>query len=254
VRSLYTYLLIRVLRAPKRALSALLALFALAGCALALNWVAFELLPQNPSHGIEVTLEMPTGTPTEQTLAKLEEIERRITPLFKPGELRASAIESGAIVKEGTYLYGHQCGDIWFSLTTDSNRDAATLLPLVKPLLEDLSGAVGVWVEGDGPEPVGKPIYLMLSGAGGSEQDAAIIQLKAILGSIAGVHDIKIDIIAGLPELNVRLDSEAIRRAGLNPESVIRTLQLLADGESVASFINQDESIGVRVRADEGEV
>ena len=248
----YTYLLIRVLRAPKRALLALLALFALAGSALALNWVAFELLPEEPSHGFVVTLEMPTGTPTEQTLAKLEEIERRITPLFKPGELRASAIESGEIVKEGAYLYGHQYGDIWFSLTTDSSRDAATLIPLVKPLLEDLSGTVGVWVEGDGPEPVGKPIYLMLSGAGGSEQEAAITQLKAILGSIAGVHDIKIDIIAGLPELNVRLDSEAIQRAGLNPESVIRTLQLLADGESVASFIDQDESIGVRVRADEG--
>ena len=155
-------------------------------------------------------------------------------------------------MKEGTYLYGHQYGDIWFSLTTDASRDAATLIPLVKPLLEDLSGTVGVWVEGDGPEPVGKPIYLMLSGAGGSEQEAAITQLKAILGSIAGVHDIKIDSIAGLPELNVRLDSEAIQRAGLNPESVIRTLQLLADGESVASFIDQDESIGVRVRADEG--
>ena len=38
---------------------------------------------------------------------------------------------------------------------------------------------------------------------------------------------------------------------GLTPNTVIRTLQLLADGESVASFIDQDEPVGVRVRADQ---
>ncbi|NOU23263.1 MAG: efflux RND transporter permease subunit [Methyloglobulus sp.] len=248
----YTHLLIRIIRAPKRSLLAVLIVFALAGTALALDWVRFSFFPEEPNYGFVVTLEMPTGTPSERTLAKLEEIERRVTTLFKPGELRACAIESGAISKEGKYLYGHQYGDIWFNMTTNASRDAATLIPQVKPLLEGLSGTVGVWVEGDGPNPVGKPINLMLSGSGGSELDAAVAQLKTILGGIPAVHDIKLDIVAGLPELNLRLDSEAIQRAVLNPESVIRTLQLLADGESVASFIDQDEAIGVRVRANEG--
>jgi len=195
---------------------------------------------------------MPTGTPSERTLEKLEEIERRITPLFKPGELRASAIESDAISKEGKYLYGHQYGDIWFNMTTNTSRDAATLIPLVKPLLKSISGTMGVWVEGDGFNLAGKAINLKLSGAGGSELDAAVTQLKAILDSIPSVHDIKLDTIAGLPELKLRLDGDAIQRAGLNPETVIRTLQLLADGESVASFIDQNEPVGVRVRADDG--
>ena len=248
----YTHSLIRVLRAPKRSLLAVLAVFALAGTALALDWVRFSFFPEEPNYGFIVTLEMPSGTLSERTLEKLEEIERRVTPLFKPGELRASAIESGVIFKEGKHLYGHQYGDIWFNMTTNASRDTATLIPLVKPLLKNISGTMGVWVEGDGFNLVGKAINLKLSGAGGSELDAAVTQLKAILSGIPSVHDIKLDSITGLSELKLRLDAEAIQRAGLNPETVIRTLQLLADGESVASFIDQNEPVGVRVRASDG--
>ena len=50
----------------------------------------FSFFPEEPNYGFIVTLEMPTRTPSERTLAKLEEIERRVTSLFKPGELRAS--------------------------------------------------------------------------------------------------------------------------------------------------------------------
>ena len=67
-----------------------LAVFALAATALALDWVRFSFFPEGPNYGFIVTLEMPTRTPSERTLAKLEEIERRVTSLFKPGELRAS--------------------------------------------------------------------------------------------------------------------------------------------------------------------
>ena len=245
----YTHGLIRVIRAPKRSLLVVLAVFALAATALALDWVRFSFFPEEPNYGFIVTLEMPTGTPSEYTLAKLEEIERRITPLFKPGELRASAVESGAISKEGRFLYGHQYGDIWFNLKAGASRDAATLIPLVKTLLASLTGTVGVWVEGDAPNPVGKAINLRLSGVSGAELEAAVAQLKAILGGLPNVHDIKLDTITGLSELKLRLDGEAIQRARLNPNTVIRTLQLLADGESVASFIDQDEPVGVRVRA-----
>jgi multidrug efflux pump subunit AcrB len=55
-----------------------------------------------------------------------------------------------------------------------------------------------------------------------------------------------------LPELQLHLDSAAIQRAGLNPDAVLRTVQLLADGESVARFIDQSEPVGVRVRAHNG--
>jgi len=252
----YGHALIYVLRRPKQALLVLLAFFTLAGSAVAFSWVNFNLLPTPPDYGFVVTLEMNSGTPSAKTLATLEEIERRVTPLLKPGELRASAAESGAIAKEGQHLFGHQYGDLWFSLNRDS-RDAATLLPEIKPLLNNLDGAVAAWVEGEGSAlggGVGKAINLNIKGAAGAELDAAIAELKSIVAATPGVSQVRLDIVPGLSELKLRLDSVAIQRAGLAPETVARTLQLLADGESVASFTEQGEPIGVRVRAYQNDV
>lgn len=252
----YGHALIYVLRRPKQALLVLLAFFGLAGSAVAFSWVKFNLLPTAPDYGFLVTLEMANGTPSAKTLATLEEIERRITPLLKPGELRASAAESGAIAKEGQHLYGHQYGDLWFSLHQGS-RDAATLIPLIKPMLNNLKGVVAAWVEGEGTAlggGVGKPINLNIKGGPGSELDAAIAELKGIVAATSGASQIRLDTVPGLSELKLRLDSLAIQRAGLAPETVSRTLQLLADGESVASFTEQGEPVGVRVRASQNGV
>jgi multidrug efflux pump subunit AcrB len=247
----YTRLLIRIIRAPKRGLLILMAIFVFAGSAWAFGWVASELLPQGASNGFILTLEMPTGTAKQATLAKLEEIEHLVTPLFKSGELRASAAESGQTNINGKDVTGNEYGDIWFSMNAGVGRDASALLPEVRAAMAKLTGMVGVWVEGENSffNQVGKPINLVLSGASGDEMDAAVAELKTILGKISSVHDIKLDIVAGLPELKIRLDSEAIQRAGLNPTVVTRTLQLLSGGESVASFIDQGEPFGVRVRA-----
>ena len=246
----YTLALIQVLRHPKRVLLVLLAFFMLAGSAVGFSWVKFNLLPAVPDYGFVVTLEMTNGTPSANTLATLEEIERRVIAVLKPGELRASAAESGAIAKEGQYLYGHQYGDLWFSLNPNS-RDSATLIPLVKPLLNNLEGAVEAWVEGEGSAMggIGKAINLNIQGSPGTELDAAIAELKAIVAATPGVSQVRLDKVPGLSELKLHLDSAAVQRAGLAPETVARTLQLLADGESVASFVEQGEPVGVRVRA-----
>ena len=249
----YTRALIKVLRHPKLALLVLALFFGLAGAALSCAWVKFNLLPSAPEYGFVVTLEMNNGTPSARTLVTLEEIEQRVSRVLLPGELRASAAESGAIFKEGQYLYGHQYGDLWFSLHPDS-RDSAAILPLVKPLLNNLDGAVAAWVEGEGSAmgaAVGKAININIKGGVGAELDAAIAELKAIVSAAPGVSQVRLDVLPGLAELKLALDSAAVQRAGLAPDTVARSLQLLADGESVASYVEQGEPVGVRVRADQ---
>ncbi|MEQ1486480.1 efflux RND transporter permease subunit [Methyloglobulus sp.] len=248
----YTSLLIKVLRRPKRSLLIVLSIFALTGIALKLEWVNFGLLPEQPSYDLFISLEMPNGTSTQKTLAKLEEIEARITPLFKPGELRASAIESGEVAINGKFLSGHQYGDIWFSMNSGHSRDSATIVPLARQALDDLSGTVGVWVQGENSfwqGQVGKPIKLTVYGASGLELNKAIAELKAILSGIPGVQNVQLDSTAGLPELKLRLNGDAIERAGLNPSAIANLLQMLSGGEIIGNFIDGDESVGIRVRA-----
>ena len=252
----YLRFLIVVMRHTKSALLGLVLLFCFIGFAVNFSWVNVNLLPTPPDYGFVVTLEMVSGTPSAKTLATLEEIERRITPLFKLGELRASAIESGAIAKEGRYLYGHQYGDIWFSLNHDA-RDVIALMPLIKPLLNDLDGAVLAWVEGEATSfkgGLGKAISLNVMGVPGAELVAAISELKTIVSVTPDVSQVRLDSVPGLSELQLRLDNKAIQRSGIAPETVARTLQLMADGENVASFVEQGESVGVRVLAKQANI
>lgn len=256
IQRYYSHALIQIMRRPKATVLVLISVFVLAGSALSWQWVRFNFLPTEPDYGFIITLEMINGTSTAQTLATLEEIERRVTKLLKPGELRASASESGAIGKQGRFLYGHQYGDIWFSLNRNS-RDAVTLIPLIKPLLNNLDGAIAAWVEGEGSAlsgGVGKPVKLNINGTPGNEMAAAIAQLRSIVTEIPGVSQVRLDIIPGLPELKLSLNSVAIQRAGLTPETVRRTIQLLADGEVVASFVEQAEPVIVRVRGYQNQI
>jgi multidrug efflux pump subunit AcrB len=50
-------------------------------------------------------------------------------------------------------------------------------------------------------------------------------------------------------ELRLRLDTDAVRRAGLDPARVGRMVRLLADGEVVASMQHEGDELEVRVRA-----
>jgi multidrug efflux pump subunit AcrB len=139
-------------------------------------------------------------------------------------------------------------GDIWFSLTPGTNRDLTELIHAAKPLLADLIEPVGIWLSSDSHGDAGKPINLLVSGQGAS-MDMALAELNRILANIPGIHSIKLNKIPGQSELKLRLNGEAIQRAGLQPETVARNLQLLADGEIIASFAEQGEPVSVRVRA-----
>lgn len=50
-------------------------------------------------------------------------------------------------------------------------------------------------------------------------------------------------------ELQVKVDQDAARKAGITPDQVMRTLRLLVDGEVVAQMQDQGEEVEVRVRA-----
>ena len=64
-----------------------------------------------------------------------------------------------------------------------------------------------------------------------AELRAAADAMKDILRGMAGVKDISDDAARGRSELVLRLDGDAINRAGLDPREINRTLQLLVDGQ-----------------------
>ncbi|NOU21673.1 MAG: efflux RND transporter permease subunit [Methyloglobulus sp.] len=248
----YTRGLIRLLRAPKRTLFSVLALLGLTLAAWWFDWVGFAPEPEGASLGFTVTVEMPKSTPLARTLDKLDEIEAMLMPVFKPGEMRASSIQSGETDVNGTLRNQPRFGNLYFSLNPDSGRDAKALLPLVRERLDQqLQGVANYWLqdEADWGAPAEKDLAFSISGIDNRELDKAIVQIKAILKAIPGVHNIGVENEGGDPELKLHLNGDAIQRAGLSASTVTSALQLLTGGEVVGHFIEAGETVNIRVQA-----
>jgi multidrug efflux pump subunit AcrB len=72
--------------------------------------------------------------------------------------------------------------------------------------------------------------------------------LRTILTKIEGVTDIEDDASRGRSELVLQLHEDAINRAGLNPATVNRSVQLLVDGLVVTDMRHNGEKLEVRVK------
>ena len=79
-------------------------------------------------------------------------------------------------------------------------------------------------------------------------------RLKEIMHKTRGLKDIGDDADKGRPELVLEFNTDAITRAGLDPNEVGRTLLLLIDGLVVTDMRDEGEKLEVRVKAADAEL
>ena len=79
-------------------------------------------------------------------------------------------------------------------------------------------------------------------------------RLKQFMQQDSRFSNIALDYRAGNTELVLRHNAEAIKRAGLDPITVSRSLQAYVDGEIVTDFQDQGEEVKVRVLAKQEEL
>jgi multidrug efflux pump subunit AcrB len=198
-----------------------------------------------------VNVEMPPATPIRATLAKTQEVEARVRRHLRPGEARAVVAYAGQMFTETEPRLGDQYGQILVGLNpkTPGLRDVEEMIEALRGTVTATPGPVQIsFLRLAGGPPAAKPISVKVRGDRYAEIRAAADALREILAGLPGVTDISDDAARGRPELVLRLDGDAIRRAGLDPREVQRVLQLLADGEIVADLRHQGEKLEVRVR------
>jgi len=172
---------------------------------------------------------------------------------LKPEEVRATVVYGGQMFTETEPLLGDTYGQIFVSLTKPSHdtRNVGELVDGLRALLQSNPPAGGKvsLLKMTGGMPATKPIKVHVLGDDYQKIDHAITSLIKILNSIEGVKDITTDAATGSQQLITRLNIPAIHRAGLQPSEVIRTLQILTDGEYVAQLSHNGELVNLRVRA-----
>lgn len=252
LRVKYSRMLIAVLRRPRTSLVLVVAVFVLAASAFAMGLVRVQFFAFDPIRLFYVNVEMAPGTTLQQTLKQVELIEARVREHLLPGEARGISSVSGQMFTEMAPFFGDHYGQMTVSLNprTDDMRGVAAIIESMRAEVEKIPGpAKTSFLILEGGPPKGKPVSVKVRGDSFAAIEAAVNDLQGILQAMPAVSDITDDDSPGKLELQLKLDSTALRNAGLDPADVSRTIRLLFDGEVVASMQHEGEKLEVRVRA-----
>ncbi|MCB1724363.1 MAG: efflux RND transporter permease subunit [Gammaproteobacteria bacterium] len=197
-----------------------------------------------------VNVEMPTDTPLDDTLAKVQQVEAVVRTHIHDGEARAVLSYAGSMFQETEQRLGDNLGQILVGL-----NPLAPGLRSVEAMIDDMRDAVGQvagplrvsFLRLTGGPPTTKAISIKVRGDAYAEIRAAADELMTIMRATTGLKDIVDDADRGRPELELRFDNDAITRAGLNPAEVGRALLLMVDGAVVTDMRDAGEKLEVRV-------
>lgn len=252
IRVKYTRLLVKAMRYPKSILIATLALFIAATVVATSGAVKVDFFASDPIRKFYVNITMPTGTPLAQTLDKTLQIEKTVRSHLAEGDTRAVVVYAGQIFTETGAFVGDQYAQILVSLTpsgdglrtVDEVMDSLRADVLATPGAENIS-----FLRLAGGPPAAKAISIKVRGEELDQLRAAVAELKQVMQQSGSMKEISDDDSVGQLELRLRVDSDAARRAGVDPATITRMIRLMVDGEVVASMQNQGEELNIRVVA-----
>lgn len=254
----YSKLLIRALRWPKLTLLTIFMAFLTAVGALAAGMVKVDFFASDNLRIFYINVSMPPSTPLEKTLQTTLNVEKVVKRFLKDSpqgkDARAVASYAGVMFTETEQLFGDQYGQIVVSLLPleAGSRD---VFEIINEMREDVISVIGAsnisFLTLAGGPPTSKPISVKIRGDNYKIIEKARNTLSKILGEIKGIKDIADDASAGRMELTLKMNHDAIRRAGINPLDITRAIRLLVDGEVVAEMQDQGEKLQIRVKAEQ---
>lgn len=252
LRIKYTRGLIRVMRTPGRYLGLAFVLFIGAAAAVGGGLVKFQFFAFDPIRLYYVNVDMPPDSPIDATLRQTMKVEEVVRSHLREGEARSVVSMTGIKFTEVEPVFGDQYGQIAVSLNP-ATSDSRGLDTLIEDMRKDVVATPGratiSFLKISGGPPAGKPISVKVRANDFVELRAAAAAVKAEVAKIPGARDVVDNDVAGRDELNLQVDMEAARRAGLDPGAVARLMRLHVDGEVVADLRDRGEKVELRVRA-----
>jgi cobalt-zinc-cadmium resistance protein CzcA len=158
-----------------------------------------------------------------------------------------------------TDVMGMELSDIFVGLKP---REEWTTAHTKEELVEKIAAAVEEAVPGVGisfTQPIEMRFNELISGVRSDValkifgDDLAVLKERAdaaarVLGSIAGARDLKVEQVAGLPVLRVKIDRQKIARYGINAADVVAAIEAAGAGRSVGKVFEGQRRFDIAVR------
>ncbi len=206
--------------------------------------VLLKMLPFDNKSEFQVVVDMPAGTPVEQTAAVLHEIGGYLATVAEVTDYQAYAgtaapINFNGLVRQYYLRAGGEVGDIQVNLVDKHARQAQshTIATRVRPALQHIGRRYGANIKvvevPPGP-PVLAPIVAEIYGpeAAGRQQVAEAV--RAVFEKSTGVVDVDDSSIAIAPKTMLLIDRQKAAMLGIPQQAIVTTLRAGLAGEATA--------------------
>ncbi|GAB1386564.1 efflux RND transporter permease subunit [Melaminivora sp.] len=208
-----------------------------------LGWVQLKMLPFDNKSEFQVVVDMPAGTPLEDTAAVLRELGTHLATVAEVRDWQAYAgtaapINFNGLVRQYDLRASSELGDIQVNLVDKSQRkeQSHAIAMRVRPALQDIGrrwGANVKVVEVPPGPPVLAPIVAEIYGPEAQGRQQVVQAVRAVFESTHGVVDVDSTVIAKAPRQLLLIDRRKAALAGVAQQDIVATLRAGLAGETV---------------------
>ena len=252
LRIAYVRRLIKVLQAPKKTLTVISVIVALAFTALFSGAIHTNFFASDPLRLFYVNVEMPPNSSLQSTLNQTQAVETQIRQFLKSEELRSISSYAGIMFTQTSPFTGDHYGQILVSLNpkTPKLRTVDDVMDSMRDTIESLAGPVNIsFVRLAGGPPTSMPINIKVRGNQYQQIRQATNYLLDLLKTNPAIYSIQDDDSQGRYELVMQPNFDAIQRSGIDPNVLIRLVRLTVDGEIITHIQDEGEKVEIRLKA-----
>ncbi len=198
------------------------------------QWVVMKMLPFDNKSEFQVVLDMPEGTPVEETARVLDELAREVAKRPEVTDYQVYAgtsapINFNGLVRQYYLRSGPEVGDIQVNLVDKHHRDLKSheIALEVRPALAEIGrkygGSVKVVEVPPGP-PVQAPLVAEIYGPFQESQHELAAEVRKVFDTTGGIVDVDDSLEARNPRLVVAIDRQKAALLGVSQAEAAQTL------------------------------
>ena len=222
-----------------------------------LGQVAVKMLPFDNKSEVQVILDLPEGTPLEQTARVAREVADDLATVDEVTNLQvyvgtAAPINFNGLVRHYDLRSGSNVADVQVNLLAKDHRDrqshpiALALRPRVEAIAERYGAAAKVVEIPPGP-PVLATLLAEIYGPTQEERLRVAREVKRVFETTPDVVDVDWWVEAPQTKLVFGVDLEKAALHGIPAAQVARTLRLALSGEDAGALHDETEAETVRI-------
>ncbi|MEO8345854.1 MAG: efflux RND transporter permease subunit [Betaproteobacteria bacterium] len=223
-----------------------------------MQWVVLKMLPFDNKSEFQVIVDLPAGTPVENTAAALRGMGAYVATIPEVTDYQgyagtATPINFNGLVRQYNLRQVPESGDLQVNLVDKHHRDRKSheIAAAVRPELERIGAKFDAKVKvvevPPGP-PVLSPLVAEVYGPDEAGRHAVAKLVHAEWSKHPEIVGIDDSIEDSAPKLSVRIDQARAATLGVAPADVVAAMRLALDGEDVTMLRDGQAKYGVPVR------